>query len=347
MKKIFLKILKWTGIVFLVLLLFNLKMTFYALEQLSGQLKIIRNAIPVEQALNDDSLPDSLKQKLRLIEEIRNFAFDSLGLKRNSNYTTFYNQHGKPVLWTLTACEPFRLKAYQWWFPFLGHVSYKGFFNKEKGLKEMQKLKSRGYDAELSPVSGWSTLGWFSDPVLSNMLKRREGSLAELIIHELTHGTIFLKSNVDLNENLATFIGEQGAILFLKNKYGENSSQLVQYLHYKSDEELYGRYILEGASKLDSLYSQTGFQNLPTKEKLKLKYSLIAEVLLGIHDLPLHNKKIYLHDFRKELLPDNTYFMSYLRYRKKQEVFDDVLNKKYHGSLKAFIEAMKEEQALH
>jgi uncharacterized protein (DUF1810 family) len=39
--------------------------------------------------------------------------------------------------------------------------------------------------------------------------------------------------------------------------------------------------------------------------------------------------------------------MSYLRYRKKQEVFDDVLNKKYHGSLKAFIEAMKEEQALH
>lgn len=329
---------------FLMLLLINIRMVIYGLEQLSGQMHIIRNAVPVEYALNDDSLSDSLKLKLRLIPEIRAFAFDSLGLKRNSNYTTFYNQHGKPVLWNVTGCEPFRLKAYHWWFPLLGNVSYKGFFKKEKAEKEFQQLKNAGYDADLSTVSGWSTLGWFSDPVLSNMLRRREGSLAELIIHELTHGTIYLKSSVDLNENLATFVGEQGTVLFLKSKYGENSPQLTQYLNYKSDEETYGRHILNGAMMLDSLYALPSFQLLSLNEKLKLKYDLIAQILLAVHDLPLHNKKVYLHDFLKEPLPDNTYFMSYLRYRKKQDVFTDKLRNEYNGSLQEFIKGMKEQE---
>lgn len=336
--------LKWTGIVFLALLLFNIRLVIYGIEQLSGQMHIIRNAVPVELALKDETLSDSLKQKLRLIEEIRTFAFDSLGLKRNSNYTTFYNQQRKPVLWNVTGCEPFRLKAYHWWFPFLGHVSYKGFFKKEKAEKEFQMLRSKGYDADITPVSGWSTLGWFSDPVLSNMLRRREGSLAELIIHELTHGTIYLKSSVDLNENLATFVGEQGAVLFLNSKYGENSPQLKQYLNYKSDEETYGRHILNGAMKLDSLYALPSFQLLPLKEKLRLKYDLIADVLLAVDELPLYNKKVYLHDFLNEPLPDNTYFMSYLRYRKKQDVFSDKLKTEFNGSLQEFIKGMKEQE---
>ena len=64
------------------------------------------------------------------------------------------------------------------------------------------KLKASGLDVEYSSVSGWSTLGWFGDPILSNMLKRNVGSLADLIIHELTHGTIYIKNEVEYNENL-------------------------------------------------------------------------------------------------------------------------------------------------
>jgi predicted aminopeptidase len=336
------KTLKGAVVLLLIGMLFNVKLIIYGVEQLSGQMNIIRHSVPVELALRDESLTDSVKNKLRLIEEIRTFAFDSLGLKRNNNYTTFYNQQGKPVLWNVTGSEPFRLHAYHWWFPFLGKVSYKGFFNQDKAEKEWLRLKGMGYDADVSPVSGWSTLGWFSDPVLSNMLRRREGSLAELIIHELTHGTIYLKSSVDLNENLATFVGEQGAVLFLKSKYGESSPQLTQYLHYKSDEETYGKHILNGAMKLDSLYAQPAFQNLVLKEKLRRKYDLIASVLLDVDRLPLHNKKVYLHDFRSEPLPDNTYFMSYLRYRKKQDVFSEQLRNECQGSLKHFILKMKD-----
>ncbi len=43
------------------------------------------------------------------------------------------------------------------------------------------------------------------------MLNRSEGDLANLIIHEMSHATIFVKDSVDFNENLATFIGDRGA----------------------------------------------------------------------------------------------------------------------------------------
>jgi predicted aminopeptidase len=56
-------------------------------------------------------------------------------------------------------------------------------------------------------------LGWFTDPILSKMLMRSEGDLANLIIHEMSHATIFVKDSIEFNENLATFIGDRGAEL--------------------------------------------------------------------------------------------------------------------------------------
>lgn len=337
MKRTLTGILKGLGILLILTGAIKYKLVSYGISQLNGQLKIIIHSVKIEEALKDPLLPDSLKQRLLLINEIRAFAFDSLGLKRNNNYTTFYNQHGKPVLWTVTGCERFRLKAFQWWFPFLGKVSYKGFFVKEKAQKEFEKLRRKGLDAEYSPVGGWSTLGWFTDPVLSNMLRRRAGSLAELIIHELTHGTVYLRSSVDLNENLATFVGEQGAILFLKSKFGENADELKVYQNFKSDEEIFGRYILQGAESLDSMYLSSSFKEMEFAEKLGAKYNLIARIMSGIGDLNLNNKKYYLHNFKTDPLPDNTFFMSYLRYRKKQDLFSEELDQKFKNNLREFI----------
>ncbi len=45
-----------------------------------GQLRIVRNARPVEEFTADPNFPDSLN-KTPLIDEIRKFAIDSLGLK--------------------------------------------------------------------------------------------------------------------------------------------------------------------------------------------------------------------------------------------------------------------------
>ena len=91
-------------------------------------------------------------------------------------------------------------------------------YAKAESLKA--ELESEGYEVRIRPVGAWSTLGFFNDPILSNMLERSPGALAELIIHEMTHATLYVKDGVDFNENLATFVGEQGALEFLEAQYG-------------------------------------------------------------------------------------------------------------------------------
>lgn len=300
------------------------EMIGYGYAQLKGQLHIVWEARPVEEVIADPATPDSIRKKLQLIQEIKQFATDSLGLTPSNNYSTFYDQRGKPALWVLTACEPFRMQAFEWKFPFLGAVSYKGFFIKEKGKPEEAFLKNQGYDTEYAPTGGWSTLGWFKDPVLSNMLRRSDGRLAELIIHELTHGTYYKAGAVDYNENLATFMGEQGAMRFLRAKYGNDTTALHTYRNYLEDEMLFGAYMLHAVASLDSLYA--GFTATQTPgEKARLKMLRIYRICKGIDTLPLHTPERYRFNMAVDPLPNNAWFMGYSRYRKLQTGFEKEL----------------------
>lgn len=301
-------------------------MVMYGLRQLQGQLHIVIEAVPVEKIMTQPGTPDSIRKKLEFIEEVRRFAMDKLELKNSKNYTTYYDQKGKPAIWVITACEPFDMKAYEWYFPMLGHVSYKGFFVKERGYPEVNDLRKQGYDVEYSPAGGWSTLGFFKDPILSGMLRRNKGQLAELIIHELTHSTVYLKGQVELNENLATFVGERGAEQFLKYKYGEGSKELMQYQFEREDEQVFGDFMVKACNELDTYYE--GFDTLPNKaEKYNFKYRKIASIVLRIDSLKLHYPERYHFDLPDEKLPDNTFFMSYQRYRGNLEELEQQFEK--------------------
>ncbi len=332
--KLFHKI-KWVLIFAILLpLIIYRNLISYGIAQLRGQVNIVWNAKPVDEVIQDKNLPDSIKQKLFLIQEIRKYAIDSLGLKESKNYTTYFDQKGKPVLWVITACEPFEMKAYQWHFPFLGDVSYKGFFEKERGIPELNKIKNKGYDTEYSPAGGWSTLGWFKDPILSGMLRRNEGQIAELIIHELTHATVYISNDVDYNENLATFIGEQGALRFLKSHFGNASKELINYKNLQQDEKIFGNYMVQSCHQLDSAY-KTIPSNWSLKKKVHFKYFYIKDLILGIRQLKLNNPDRYTFHFPGDHLPNNAWFMSYSRYRNQQSDFQAQLDS-LGGDLKAF-----------
>lgn len=298
----------------------NYKLVVYGWHQLKGQLHIIMEARPVDACLSDPAFPDSLKKKLLFIREVRQYATDSLGLDDSKNYTSLYDQHGKPSLWVITACQPYSLTAYEWEFPLLGSVSYKGFFEKERGLPEAENLRKQGYDVSYHPTGGWSTLGWFRDPILSNMLRKNEGQLAELIIHELSHATLYLPGSVDYNENFATFTGEQGALLFLASKYGEQSEQYTRYRKEQADEEKFGAYMLSGCSRLDSLY-RTLLIDSNTEMSKQKKTSMIRSIIQNISNLNLNYPENYITFTADSLLPNNCFFMSYRRYRKNQTEF--------------------------
>ncbi|MFN4145337.1 MAG: aminopeptidase [Runella sp.] len=319
--------------------IYHHELVSYGYQQAKGQLRILWNTRPVSEVLIDPTFPDSLKTRLRLIAEIKQFAIDSLGLKDSDSYTTFYDQQGKPILWVITASEKYRLMAKEWSFPFIGTFAYKGFFDTLQLQKEEKQLIKEGYDTQISEVAAWSTLGFFKDPVLSSMLLRSEGSLANLIIHEMTHGTLFIKDNLELNENLASFVGDFGAIQFLKAKYGNDSPELETYLFRQRYHEAFGQHILRGARQLDSLYQSFSVLT-PTREKEHLK-KLMIEQIMAASDTLLGGQVGKKSPWRSTKLPNNAFFIGYLTYRAQQNQFQQEFEQKFKGDLKNYIRYLK------
>ena len=321
------------------MLLWQHELVLYGLRQAKGQINIIANAEPIEKFLSNPDYPDSLKQKLVLIQEAKEFAVDSLGMAITDNYTKMYNQHGMPVLWVVTASEPFQMIQKKWKFPLLGSFSYKGYFDLDLAQVEEKHLQAQGYDTGIRTVGGWSTLGWFDDPILSNMLFRNEGMLADLIIHELTHTTLYIKDSVQFNENLATFIGNKGAEQFLTLKYGPRSEELKKYVQQMHDRELFANHVITYYHKLDSLYSSLD-ANYSKTIKNRMKQNIIQDFVKNIESLNFYQPEKYTGLF-EQALPNNTFFQSYLRYRGNMNLLEESFVIKFNANLKEMLDYYK------
>lgn len=340
MQKSLAKNLRRVLVVFLLLLTAIIiaywDLLMYGLGQAKGQLTIIWKARPVEQVLTDSSFPDSLKFKLTLIAEARRYAIDSLGLEDTDNYKTVYDQKGKELMWVVTACEPFSFTPKQWKFPIVGTVPYKGYFDIARAFSLRKELLDEGWDTSVRNPGGWSTLGWFTDPILSKMLERTEGDLANLIIHEMVHATIFIKDSVDYNENLASFIGDRGAEKFLLMKYGKKSAEYNDYIRDERDFSAYIDHMNVGISKLDSLYKSMD-DSMSVQDKIELKHAMIKRIVESLDTLKLSSKVNPAARF-KDKLPNNAYFMNIIRYQSKQDFFWEEFNTNFKGDIRKYIE---------
>jgi predicted aminopeptidase len=324
------------GLVILALVFVYWDLLVYGVGQAKGQLTIIWNAKPVEQILTDPTFPDSLKSKLRLIAEARRYAVDSLGLKDTENYKTVYDQQGKELMWVVTACEPFSFTPKEWKFPVVGTVPYKGYFDSARAFALRNQLLAEGWDTSIRNPGGWSTLGWFTDPILSKMLERSEGDLANLIIHEMVHATIFVKDSVEYNENLASFIGDRGAERFLLMKYGKESKEYETYIREDRDFIKYINHMMLGISKLDSLYKSLS-NDMSLETKTKKKQVLIERIVDSLDTLKLSSESKLSVRF-KEKLPNNAYFMNVIRYQSKQDFFWNEFTTDFRGDIKKYIQ---------
>ncbi len=315
----------------------------YGFMQAKGQFKVIWDVREINDVLADPAFPDSLKSRILLIQEIKQFGVDSLGLSPSDNYTTFYDQHNKPLIWLITASERYRIEAHSWHFPIIGSFPYKGYFDSTWAAKDEKILQKNGFDTNIGEVSAWSTLGYLKDPILSSMLEKSEGSLANLILHELTHGTVFVKSNLELNENLASFIGNYGAEKFLIHKFGPESKELKNYQFSKKYNEAYSQHMVRGAQALDSLYSTfDGKQDFdPIKDSLK--HDMILRIITK-SDTLLGGKMALLNRKNKEMidLPNNAVFISYKTYRSQQNVFKKEFDEEYNSNFKSYLKNLKD-----
>jgi predicted aminopeptidase len=242
-------------------------------------------------------------------------------------------------MWVVTACKPFEFVAKEWSFPIVGSFPYKGFFDREKARIEMNRLKEEGWDVSVRNPGGWSTLGWFTDPILSKMLERSDGDLANLIIHEMTHATLFVKDSVEFNENLASFIGDAGAVKFLEYKFGPGTRAVVDYVTEEVEYKAYVQHMLRGFNVLDSVYRQLA-NNKNSDQKKAIKEKTIRDIVEKLDTLSfqvMKNPKSRL----LERLPNNTYFINFRRYEGQQEYFMAECQNRYGNNLKAYIDFLK------
>jgi len=333
------KIISIFILLLIILTVSNCKLVVYGVRQGAGQVSIIRNAKPINEIMKDTLTSDSLKIQLQLVQQIKNYAIDSLGLNPSKNYNTLYDQKGEDILWVVVAAHKFKMETYEWKFPFLGKVPYKGYFNYSRAQKEAQQMKEDGYDARIGTVSAWSTLGFFKDPILSEMLNQSEGMIARLIIHELTHSTLYVKGNSQFNENLATFVGNQGAKQYLIDKYGEKSKQYHDYLGELSDIERFSAYVLKGAKLLDSLYNNFSDETIEQKQQKKEQY--ITDIVNSVDTVHFYGEQDFTKFKNPDNLPNNAFFVGYITYHKDQDEFSTQFQDEFNCNFREYLGYLK------
>ena len=300
------------------------------------QSSITFHSVPVQEILENEKMDHEAKEKIRFIQEVKRYGEEKLGLTRTKSYSKYVEVKGS-VLHVITASEKDCLKLYHWDFPITGRVTYKSFFTKEGVLKEKKYLEGEGYDTFVQQAGAYSTLGWLKDPIFSSMLRWDEATLANLILHEMAHTTIYFKGQTDFNEQMATFVGNRGAIDFLTEKHGKGSQEMVEAIHNQEDGLLFSRWIDQACQRLSNFYSK----DISREEKIKGREEIFCSLKEEFDKISF--KTDYYKNFGKKDL-NNSVLLAYRRYIHCLENFQALYE--YLGDdLRRMIELFKEIRA--
>ena len=178
--------------------------------------KILARKRDLEELLADSTLAPPVRQKLNIVWDARNFAAADLRLRTGESFTEYSQLERDTLVLVLSAAYRDRLAFHRWWFPIVGYVPYKGWFNFETARAKEQDFARRGFDTYLRPAAAFSTLGWFDDPIVSTTLRADSLSLVNTVIHELLHNTFYASGQAEFNESFANFVGARGSREFFR-----------------------------------------------------------------------------------------------------------------------------------
>ena len=197
------------GVAVGALLLAGCSTAEYYWQGINGQIDLLARAQSIPSVL--DKVRDPvLKRKLERVLEIRSFASRELGLPDNPSYRRYAELDRRFVLWNVFATPSLSLTARQWCFPVAGCVNYRGYFAEKDARAEAAKLAATGDDVYIGGVPAYSTLGYFSDPMLSTFIRYPDTEIARLIFHELAHQVVYAKDDTVFNESYAVAVEEEG-----------------------------------------------------------------------------------------------------------------------------------------
>lgn len=308
--------------------------TGYLIKNSYYQLRLLQKREPIESLLQQEKLNSEEKRKLLLAQEAKKFAEEKMGLASTKNYTSFVSLDEKYLTYVVSAAEKWKLQPIQWYFPITGSVPYKGFFQEKQAVEFEKELLLNNVDTYRRGVSAFSTLGWFNDPIYSSMLNYNDEDLVNTIIHETVHATIYIPSSADFNERLASFLGNQGALEFYRQKEGPHSLTVVKIIENNHDEALFAKFISEELNNLQAWYPtvsvqdesvrQKKFQEIQSRFENTLRPQMQSTHFLNFSKAPLNNAR---------LLALKTYMMDQADF--------EVVFQKLNGNFSLFLQKMK------
>jgi predicted aminopeptidase len=245
-----------------------------------GQARLLQARRPIDDVIADPGTPAALRERLAWIHEVRAFA-SQLGLAVDEQYTSYVEWPGDRVVTTVVATPPGSLEPHRFWFPIVGRVPYKGFFDLERAHQDAEDLRAEGFDVCEVPVRAYSTLGWFEDPVTGPMLRIGDGALVETLVHELVHATVYLPSEADFNEGVANFIGEEGSVRFFAETRGADAA--ARERARVSDGRRVDAAVLAFRREVEGIYASEAAEDARAAQRAAAE----ARVRAGVAALPL------------------------------------------------------------
>ncbi len=307
----------------------------YYLHSAYHQAKLVNSRESIDKMLRGSRLSEEQKAKLRLVRDVKAFAESDLGLQSSRNYTSFVQLDEPYVTYIVQAAYAEELKPYLWKFPFVGEVPYKGYFRRSMADAEAASFDKTKYDTYVRGVSAYSTLGWFEDSVLSTMLRYDDYELAEVIIHETVHTTLFIKSAAEFNERMATFLGQEGMKLFYRGKGEAGAAQLKKAEEDSYDSKLFSQFITQENNELKKWYEDN--KGKVTTESKATRLKGIKEHYMN--DLKPKFKGPGYRDFEKREI-NNALLLAYQTYEHSMVDFEKLLQH-FGGDFKKTLEYLK------
>ena len=246
-----------------------------------GQLDLLEARRDIDDVVADHRTSTRLRTLLGRVVSIKRFG-EGHGLTPTSNYSTYADLDRPVAVWVVTAAEPLRFRNRTWSFPIVGSVPYLGFFDRDDARSLAHDLRTAGWDVDLRGASAYSTLGWFADPVLSTMIAEGPealGELADVVLHESFHATLYVNGQSLFNESAANFVGDHLAEAVLDEVIGAASPEKQAFLAAQDDHAARGKKMRAAYVTLSALYASTR----PPAEKLSEKAQILTALARDIH----------------------------------------------------------------
>jgi predicted aminopeptidase len=257
-------------IVVLSLLLAGCASLGYYAQAVSGHLKVMSAARPIEEILKDPATDPALKKRLENAHVAREFASRDLALPDNNSYRT-YADLGRPfVVWNVFAAPEFSVEPEKWCMVYVGCVSYRGYYDRDEAERYAEELRRSGLETFVGGIPAYSTLGYFSDPVLNTFLRYGDTETARTIFHELAHQKVFVEGDTEFNESFAATVENEGLRRWFA--HNGNPDQQQAFAAQQRRREQFVQLADEYRGKLRALYAA----HQPPEEMRRAKAEIIA-----------------------------------------------------------------------